>query len=288
MGRIGSKIASGKVRDVYDVGEHLILVTTDRVSAYDVVMHELIPRKGIVLNKISAFWFDLTKDILPNHLVSTDSEVFPKEFQTDEFAGRSMLVKKLMMLPVECIVRGYITGQGWEVYQETGEISGTVLPEGLQEFEKLPEPIFTISTKAEEGHDELISFEESVALIGEEHAMAIRDKSLEVYKACADFALERGIIIADTKFEFGLDEDGVLTLADEVVTPDSSRFWDSGKYSLGKVPESYDKQILRNWLLSTSWNKTPPPPELPQKVIDKVAKRYLEIYEKLTGEKIET
>ncbi|MDR1101500.1 MAG: phosphoribosylaminoimidazolesuccinocarboxamide synthase [Clostridiales bacterium] len=280
-----NKIASGKVRDVYDVDDNLLLVTTDRISAYDVVLNELIPKKGVILNRISEFWFNFTADIMPNHLVSTNSADMPAEFRTPEFEGRSVLVKKLMMLPIECIVRGYISGSGWDAYKETGEICGISLPKGLVESQKLDIPIYTPSTKAGIGHDELISFEETISLVGEENASAIRDKSLEIYQKCAEYAESRGIIIADTKFEFGLDSNGVLTLADEVLTPDSSRFWAVDKYQPGRRQDSFDKQFLRDWLSSSGWNKTPPPPELPQKVIDTTSAKYAEAYEKLTGEK---
>ena len=228
------KISSGKVREIYEVdSDKLMLVVSDRISAFDVILPNMVPNKGKVLNKISAFWFDYIKDIIPNHVISTDLKDFPVEFQTPEFEGRSMLVKKLKMLPIECIVRGYITGSGWKSYKENGTVCGISLPEGLQESEKLPTPIFTPSTKASEGHDENISFEQTCDLIGEELAKKVRDTSIEIYSKCAEYALSKGIIIADTKFEFGLDENGDLVLGDELLTPDSSRFWPADEYKVG-------------------------------------------------------
>ena len=279
------QIGKGKVRDIYDVGEQLVLVTSDRVSAFDVVLPNTIPCKGAVLNRVSAFWFDFTKDIIPNHMISINNADMPEEFQEEDFEGCCMLVKKLKMLPVECIVRGYITGSGWESYQKNGSVCGIELPAGLKESEQLPTPIYTPTTKATEGHDEHISFEETVELIGEELATQLRDKSIEIYSKCAEYARTKGIIIADTKFEFGVDEDGNLVLADEVLTPDSSRFWPADEYEVGKSQKSYDKQYLRDWLKNSGWDKTPPAPTLPEDVVSVTSAKYVEAYETLTGTK---
>jgi phosphoribosylaminoimidazole-succinocarboxamide synthase len=280
------KIGNGKVRDIYDVDNNqLVLVTSDRVSAFDVVLPNVIDHKGSVLNKLSAFWFDFTKDIIQNHMITIDRKEMPEDFWHPEYSGRSMLVKKLKMLPVECIVRGYITGSGWASYQKTGAVCGIKLPEGLKESEKLPEPIYTPTTKADEGHDEHISFEETVELVGEDLAKQLRDKSIEIYKKCSEYAAQKGIIIADTKFEFGVDENGILTLADEVLTPDSSRFWPADEYEVGRSQSSYDKQYLRDWLSQSGWNKEPPAPALPKDVVRITSDKYVEIYEKLTGKK---
>lgn len=276
------QIGKGKVRDIYDVGDKLVLVTSDRVSAFDVVLPNMVPHKGAVLNKISAFWFDYTKNIIPNHMISIDNADMPEEFQAAEFEGRCMLVKKLKMLPVECIVRGYITGSGWASYQKNGSVCGIKLPDGLQESEKLPVPIYTPTTKATEGHDEHISFEQTVELIGEDLATQLRDKSIEIYSMCAEYARTKGIIIADTKFEFGVDENGTLVLADEVLTPDSSRFWPADEYVVGKSQKSYDKQYLRDWLKSSGWDKNPPAPTLPEDVVSVTSGKYVEAFETLT------
>ena len=279
------QIGKGKVRDIYDVGDKLVLVTSDRVSAFDVVLPNVVPHKGAVLNRVSAFWFDYTKNVIPNHMISIDNADMPEEFQTAEFEGRCMLVKKLKMLPVECIVRGYITGSGWASYQKNGSVCGIKLPDGLQESEKLPVPIYTPTTKATEGHDEHISFEQTVELIGEDLAVQLRDKSIEIYSMCAEYARTKGIIIADTKFEFGVDENGILVLADEVLTPDSSRFWPADEYVVGKSQKSYDKQYLRDWLKSSGWDKNPPAPTLPEDVISVTSGKYVEAFETLTGTK---
>ncbi len=282
------KLSSGKVREIYEIdGDKLLLVVSDRISAFDYILPSPIPNKGKILNQISKFWFDFVKDIVPNHIISTDSKDFPKEFQTPEFEGRSMLVKKLKMLPVECIVRGYITGSGWKSYQENGTVCGITLPEGLQESEKLPEAIFTPSTKAEIGeHDENISFEKVVEMLGLELATKLRDKTLEVYKKCSEYAATKGVIIADTKFEFGLDENGNLVLADEVLTPDSSRFWPASDYQVGRSQKSFDKQYLRDWMKSTGYN-----PEsdtsIPEEVIQTTVNKYTESFELITGKKFE-
>lgn len=281
------KISSGKVREIYEVDEDkLLLVVSDRISAFDVILPAMIPNKGQVLNQISEFWFDLVKDIIPNHIISTDSKDFPAEFQTKEFEGRSMLVKKLKMLPVECIVRGYITGSGWSSYKKEGTVCGIKLPEGLQESEKLPEPIFTPTTKAQEGHDENISFDEVCELIGEDLAKEVRKKTIDVYKKCAEYALSKGIIIADTKFEFGIDENGDLVLADEVLTPDSSRFWPAKDYEIGRGQKSFDKQYMRDWLKETGWDAKNPTP-IPEDVISTTRAKYIEAYEMLTDKKFE-
>ena len=280
------KISSGKVREIYEVDDDkLMLVVSDRISAFDYILPAMIPNKGKVLNQISAFWFDFVKDIIPNHVISTDIKDFPAEFQTPEFEGRSMLVKKLKMLPVECIVRGYITGSGWKSYKEDGTVCGIKLPEGLQESEKLAEPIFTPSTKAEIGdHDENISFERVCEMLGEELATKLRDKTIEVYSKCAEYAASRGVIIADTKFEFGLDENGELVLGDEVLTPDSSRFWPAKDYVVGQSQKSFDKQYMRDWIKSSGYD--PETKETnPEEVIDTTASKYVEAYELITGKK---
>ncbi len=277
------KISSGKVREIYEVDhDKLLLVVSDRISAFDAILPSLIPDKGKILNQISKFWFDFTKDIIPNHVISIDTKDFPKDFQTSAFEGRSMLVKKLKMLPVECIVRGYITGSGWKSYQKDGTICGITLPEGLQESQKLSKPIFTPTTKASEGHDENISFEEVCHLIGEELAKKLRTKTIEIYQKCADYASSKGVIIADTKFEFGIDETGNLVLADEILTPDSSRFWPANTYEIGKSQTSFDKQYLRDWILSTGYDpKTDNP--IPDDVIQTTVNKYKEAYHMLTG-----
>ena len=280
------KIGSGKVREIYEVDEESLLITvSDRISAFDVIMNEPVEDKGKILNKISEFWFDYTKNIIPNHIISTRLEDFPEEFRTSEFENRSMLVKKLKMLPIECIVRGYITGSGWESYKKDRSVCGIKLPEGLQESQKLDTPIFTPTTKAEAGHDENIDFEEVCKLIGEDLANQVKEKTIEVYAKCAEYALSKGIIIADTKFEFGINEDNNLVLADEVLTPDSSRFWPLDEYQVGRGQNSFDKQYLREYLKSTNWDKTPPAPTLPEDVITTTRNKYIESYEKLTGKK---
>lgn len=277
------KISSGKVREIYEIDEDkLLLVVSDRISAFDYILPSLVPNKGKILNQISEFWFNYIKDIIPNHVISTNIKDFPKEFQTEEFEGRSMLVKKLKMLPVECIVRGYITGSGWKSYQENGTVCGITLPEGLQESEKLPEPIFTPTTKAAEGHDENISFEEVCHLIGKDLAEKLRTKTIEIYSKCAEYALTKGVIIADTKFEFGIDENGTLVIGDEVLTPDSSRFWPASDYQVGKGQKSFDKQYIRDWIKSTGYEPESGNP-IPDDVIDVTVNKYKEAYEILTG-----
>lgn len=278
------KISKGKVRDIYEVDDNsLMIVVSDRISALDFIMPNDIPDKGKILNGISAFWFDYVKDVIPNHVISTNFEEFPEEFRKPEFEGRSMWVKKLKMLPVECIVRGYITGSGWADYKKTGTVCGLPLPEGLQESQKLPEPIFTPSTKAEYGdHDENISFERCCEILGKELAEKVKNATIDVYKKCADYALEKGLIIADTKFEFGLDGNGELVLADEVLTPDSSRFWALDKYEVGRGQDSFDKQYLRNWLYENGYSDHAPE-ELPEIVQTTTRNKYLEAYELITG-----
>lgn len=279
------KISSGKVREIYEVDEKsLLIVVSDRISAFDVILPNEVPDKGKILNMISEFWFDYTKDIIKNHVISTNIADFPVECQNDQYKNRSMLVKKLKMVPIECIVRGYITGSGWKSYKENGTVCGIKLPEGLQESQKLDEPIFTPSTKAAEGHDENISFEKTCEIIGIDLAQKIKNASIEIYKKCAEYALSRGIIIADTKFEFGLDENGNLVLGDEVLTPDSSRFWPLDEYTVGKSQKSFDKQYLRDWLKANSWDANNPTP-IPADVIDVTRNKYIEAYERLTGKK---
>lgn len=279
-------IKEGKVREIYDNGDSLIMVATDRISCFDVILHNQVSRKGEVLTQMSKFWFEMTQDIIPNHMISTDTADMPEFFRQPRFTGNSMLCRKLTMLPVECIVRGYITGSGWASYQKDGTVCGITLPEGLLESAKLPEPIYTPSTKAEIGdHDENISFEQSVDYLearfpgkGREYAEKLRDYTLALYKKCADYALSRGIIIADTKFEFGLDEDGNFVLGDEMLTPDSSRFWPAEGYEPGHSQPSFDKQFARDWLKANEHDWT-----LPQDIVDKTIDKYLQAYKLLTG-----
>lgn len=282
------KLSSGKVREIYEIdGDKLLLMTTDRISAFDCILPTLVPNKGKILTQISRFWFDFVKDIIPNHILSTRLSDFPEEFQRPENDGRCMLVKKLNMLPIECIVRGYITGSGWKNYQVNGTVCGIKLPEGLQESQKLPEAIFTPSTKAAVGdHDENISFAQAAEIICPELAEKLRAKSLEIYNKCAEYAATKGVIIADTKFEFGLDENGELILADEVLTPDSSRFWPASDYKVGQSQKSFDKQYLRDWIKSTGYQPENGEP-IPQDVIDTTSQKYIEAYELITGKKFE-
>lgn len=275
----------GKVRDIYDLGEELLIVATDRISAFDVVLPQGIPGKGFVLTQISKFWFDYTRDIVPNHLISTELEDFPAEFHPyrEVLEGRSMLVKKAKPLPIECIVRGYITGSGWKEYRESGSVCGIVLPKGLRESDRLPEPIFTPSTKAEIGeHDVNITFEKAAELVGTEIAHEVKRLSLAIYSKALSYALEKGIIIADTKFEFGIGEDGLI-LIDELLTPDSSRFWPLDDYEPGRGQKSFDKQFVRDYLESIGWNKKPPAPDLPQDIIAKTSEKYFEALRRLRG-----
>jgi phosphoribosylaminoimidazole-succinocarboxamide synthase len=272
-------IASGKVREIYDLGDTLLLVASDRISTYDVVHPTPIPDKGSVLTGLSTLWFERTAGIVANHLVSITDGV------PDQARGRAMAVRKLEMLPVECVVRGYLSGSGWKDYQRTGSVSGVELPAGLRESDRLPEPIFTPSTKASVGHDEAISFEGAVALVGDRTlAERLRDVSLAVYESAAEHARERGIILADTKFELGLDDGGTLTLGDEVCTPDSSRFWPADQYEPGRPQPSFDKQFVRDWASSTGWDRTPPAPPIPDAVVARTREKYVEAYEVLAGE----
>jgi len=278
----------GKVRDIYDFGDRLLIVATDRISAFDVVMPNPIPDKGKILTQLSKFWFDHTREIIPNHIVSTRLKDFPLECQPYEemLRGRSMLVVKTEVLPIECVVRGYLSGSAWEEYKTTGEVCGIPLPKGLLESSKLEEPIFTPATKAEIGqHDENITFEEVEKTVGEDLAGRLKSLSLAIYKRARDFADQRGILIADTKMEFGIQE-GKLLLIDELLTPDSSRFWPKDEYHPGGPQKSFDKQFLRDYLLSIHWNKTPPAPELPEEVIQKTWQKYLEAYVRLVGKSL--
>jgi phosphoribosylaminoimidazole-succinocarboxamide synthase len=274
------RIATGKVREIYQADEDtLLLVASDRISTYDVVHPTGIPDKGSVLTGLSAFWFDRTADLIANHMLSVTEGV------PEEVRGRAMSVRRLEMLPVECVVRGYITGSGWKDYQATGAVSGIELPAGLRESDRLPEPLFTPSTKATTGHDEAIDFEGAVELIGDRGlAERVRDLSLAVYNRAAEHALERGIILADTKFELGLDPDGNLTLGDEICTPDSSRFWPADEYEPGRSQPSFDKQYVRDWASGTGWDRTPPAPEIPEDVVARTREKYVEAYERITGE----
>ena len=280
-------LAQGKVRSIYDTGDSLLMIVTDRISAFDVIFDELIPDKGRVLSSISAFWFDFTKDIIPNHVITTDVSKYPAGFDQykEELEGRSMLVKKAEMLPAECIVRGYLEGSALKEYKKSGTVGGVKMPEGLLQGDKLPEPLFTPSTKEESGHDINITYEQLVDLIGEEDAKALRDASLALYTKVSEFALTKGLILADTKFEFG-KIDGQLTVCDEMFTPDSSRFWDLNDYQPGRAQKSFDKQFLREWLETLDWDKTYPAPTLPQEIIDKTAEKYRECYTRITGKEI--
>jgi phosphoribosylaminoimidazole-succinocarboxamide synthase len=272
-------VASGKVREIYDLGDRLLLVASDRISTYDVVHPNGIPDKGSVLTGISAFWFNKTGHIVPNHYISSTEGV------PDSVRGRAMAVTKLKMLPVECVVRGYITGSGWKDYQATGKVSGIELPPGLRESERLPMPIFTPSTKAEEGHDEAIDFEQAAEILGDrELAGRLRDVSIALYSFASDLATERGVILADTKFEFGLDPDGQLILGDEALTPDSSRYWPAEGYEPGHGQPSFDKQYVRDWASGTGWDKSPPAPAIPDDVVAGTRAKYVEAYELITGE----
>jgi phosphoribosylaminoimidazole-succinocarboxamide synthase len=281
-------VKRGKVRDVYEIGEYFLIVSTDRLSAFDVIMSQGIPDKGKVLTKISEFWFNETRNIVRNHVVTTVIDEFPEVCQKyrDQLQGRSMIVKKAKVIPIECIVRGYISGSGWNDYKKTGKISGIDLPNGLKESEKLPEPLFTPSTKAEIGtHDENISFDQAEKIIDKETLKEVKKAALDIYKTSSNLALKKGIIIADTKMEFGLI-DGEVILVDELLTPDSSRFWPENNYKVGQAQQSYDKQFVRDYLLSINFNKQPPPPILPEDIIQKTRKKYLDVLYKLTGERL--
>ena len=276
----------GKVRDVYGVGDaHLLIVTTDRLSAFDVVLPDPIPGKGAVLTAVSGFWFERMRDVVPNHLAALRLEdVLPDPAERAQVEGRAVVVKRLEALPVEAIVRGYLIGSGWKDYQKTGAVCGIALPPGLQLAQRLPDAIYTPSTKAAVGdHDENIDFERTVDLVGRDLAEQVREVSLRIYRAAADYARGRGIIIADTKFEFGLDHEGRLTLIDEALTPDSSRFWPADRYQVGVSPESFDKQYVRDYLETLDWDKTPPGPRLPDEVIRRTAEKYREALMRLTG-----
>ena len=277
------KLRSGKVREVFDLGETLLFVVTDRLSAFDVILPDPIPQKGAVLNQLSAFWFRRFHEI-DNHFVTTDFDEFPKELQPfrNQLAGRSMIVRKTKPLTVECVVRGYLAGSGWKEYQKSQSVCGIKLPPGLKLASQLPEPIFTPSTKADEGHDENIDMKECARILGDEMAHRVKDLSLEIYSRGRDHAAQRGIIVADTKFEFGT-VDGKLLLIDECLTPDSSRFWPADQYVVGQSPPSYDKQFVRDYLETLDWDKSPPAPKLPAEVIEKTTAKYLEAYERLTG-----
>ena len=281
-------VRQGKVRDIFDTGESLLMVTTDRLSAFDVVLPDIIPDKGKVLNQISVFWFKRMETIVKNHIITTNVNEYPEAFKphADALDKRSMLVKKAEPLTIECIVRGYITGSGWSSYQKEGHVCGITLPKGLKESDKLENPLFTPSTKAEIGdHDINISFDEAVKLIGHEKANKLRNLSLAIYNKGAEYALSKGIIIADTKFEFGM-LDGEIILIDEILTPDSSRFWPLSEYEPGRSQNSFDKQYVRDWLTASGWDKKSPGPKLPQEVIDRTSNTYKEIYTRLTGENV--
>lgn len=278
------KIKSGKVREIFDLGETLLMVATDRISAFDVVMPNGIPRKGEVLTQISFFWFDRFRNLVPNHLAQGPEEPLPEQLGAARawLARRSMIVKKARPLPIECVVRGYLAGSGWKEYRQSRSVCGIPLPPGLQESAELPEPIFTPATKAEEGHDQNISFAQAVELVGREIAERVRDLSLRLYREGRAYARERGIIIADTKFEFGLVGDELI-LIDEVLTPDSSRFWPADQYQPGRSQPSFDKQFVRDYLETLDWNKQPPGPQLPPDIVEKTSAKYLEAFERLTG-----
>jgi len=282
------KIKSGKVREVFDLGDRLLFVATDRISAFDCIMPNGIPRKGEVLTQISYFWFDQTASLVPNHLAAKPSDPLPPELApyAAQLAGRSMIVKKTEPLAIECVVRGYLCGSGWKDYKKTGTVCGVKLPSGLSDSSRLPEALFTPSTKAQAGHDENISFEQACDITGRALAEKARELSLKIYTSAAQYALQRGIIIADTKFEFGV-YNGSLILIDEVLTPDSSRFWPAAQYQPGRAQPSFDKQFVRDYLETLSWNKQPPAPALPQSVVERTTEKYLEAYEKLTGKKLE-
>jgi phosphoribosylaminoimidazole-succinocarboxamide synthase len=281
--------ASGKVRDVYQIdSDRLLFVATDRISAFDYVLATGIPHKGSVLTQMSLFWFDFLSDIVANHLITADVARYPQALQphAEQLRGRSMIVQRAQMFPVECVVRGYISGSAWKEYKATGKVSGIELPAGLRESEAFPEPIFTPSTKATAGHDENISFAQMCEIVGTETASTLRDLTLRVYKKAANYARQRGIIIADTKFEFGMTAKGIV-LADEVLTPDSSRFWPADKYAPGRSQESYDKQYVRDYLEEIRWNKQPPAPALPAEVARRTSDKYLDAYQRITGHKLD-
>ena len=284
----GELVSRGKVRDIYAHDDALVLVATDRISAFDCVLSPGVPGRGIILTRLSSFWFHQFSDLVPNHLLATELVDFPEPYRSHpELAGRSVLAKRLQPIPVECVARGYISGSGWKEYGSSGEVCGISLPEGLVESDRLSAPIFTPATKATEGHDENISFDRMVSIVGGELAETLRDLTLELYSRAADYALERGIIIADTKFEFGLTDDGTVVWMDEALTPDSSRFWPVDQYRPGGAQPSFDKQYLRDWLVKSGWNKEPPAPTLPSEVLEGTLERYGEAYRLLTGAKID-
>jgi len=284
------KLRSGKVREIFDLGDRLLFVATDRISAFDVIMPTGIPHKGRVLSSISEFWFEKTAHIIPNHVLTTDFAQFPAPLQPyrRQLEGRTMIVKKCEPLAVECVVRGYLAGSGWKEYKQSQSVCGIKLPAGLVESSELPEPVFTPATKAQSGHDINISFEEAANILGQPLAVRVRDASLAIYKWARAFARERGIIIADTKFEFGALPDGTCILIDELLTPDSSRFWPASEYQPGRSQSSFDKQFLRDYLETLDWNKTPPGPELPPHIVAKTGEKYLEAFKRLTGAELPT
>jgi phosphoribosylaminoimidazole-succinocarboxamide synthase len=284
----GELLSHGKVRDIYAADDKLVLVATDRISAFDHVLSPGIAGRGVILTQLSNFWFHHFADVVPNHISATELADFPEPFSShQELAGRSLLAKRLRPIPIECVARGYITGSGWKEYQASGEVCGIRLPTGLQNCEKLEQPIFTPATKAEEGHDENISYERMVEIVGEKTASALHDLTLKLYGDAAAFAAERGILIADTKFEFGFDEHDRIVWMDEALTPDSSRFWPADQYRVGRSQPSYDKQFVRDWLETTDWDKESTPPELPHEIVSGTLERYRQAYRQLTGTEID-
>jgi phosphoribosylaminoimidazole-succinocarboxamide synthase len=281
------KIASGKVREIFSFNNELLIVTTDRISAFDYILGSLIPLKGIILNRISVFWFNYLKYVIDNHLLEADVEKFPKSLKKygETLSGRSVIVKKVKIYPIECVVRGYITGSGWEEYSKTGKIGDLKLPKNLEKCDRLPEAVFTPSTKEVKGHDVTITIKRAKKIFGAQTINYLQEKSIELYMKASEYAMRRGIIIADTKFEFGASEDDKIILADEVLTPDSSRFWPLDEYKPGRDQDSYDKQFVRDYLMSTSWDRNSNPPKLPDAIIKKTTERYIAAYESLTGEK---
>lgn len=278
-------VKSGKVRDIYDDGDNFVLVASDRISAFDCILPTPIQGKGKILTALSAFWFARTQDIVKNHLISTNLEDFSPQLQREDWRGRAMLVQRAQVAPIECVVRGYLAGSGWSEYQKSGGVCGVALPEKLRESDKLPQPIFTPTTKADAGHDEPIDFDQVIRLCGLENAMKLREVSLALYSFAADYASTRGVIIADTKFEFGFLDDGAMILVDEALTPDSSRFWDAREYSPGRAQNSFDKQFVRDYLSGLHWDKTLPAPALPEEIVQRTRAKYEEAYSRITGEK---
>ena len=277
-------VKSGKVRDIYADGDNFLLVASDRISAFDCILPTPIPDKGKILTALSKFWFARTQGIVANHLISTNLEDFSPELQREDWRGRAMLVKRAQVAPIECVVRGYLAGSGWNEYQKSGSICGVELPAGLRESDKLPQPIFTPTTKADASHDEPIDFDQVIRICGVENALKLRDVSLALYSFAADYASTRDVIIADTKFEFGFLDDGEMILVDEALTPDSSRFWDAREYSPGRAQSSFDKQFVRDYLAGLDWDKTPPAPELPAEIVQRTRAKYEEAYSRITGE----